>query len=209
MNIVLDIGNVICHWQPRRLVASVFPHEAEQRVALEAVIHHEDWLDLDRGRLDLDTAIDKAQDRSGLPRAQIASLYRAVPEHLAPIPAMVTAIETLAQAGIPLYILSNMHRHAWLQLQETHDFWRWFRGALVSCEVGCIKPEPEIFALLCERFQLLPGDTVFFDDMAENVVAARKFGLRGEQVEDPEQGAAQVYAVLECGYENAVLQAPG
>ncbi|MCZ6828697.1 MAG: HAD family phosphatase [Gammaproteobacteria bacterium] len=197
MNIVLDIGNVICYWQPQRLVASVFPHEVEQRVALEAVIQQEDWLDLDRGKLDLDTAIDKAHHRSSLPRAQIAALYHAVPEHLAPIPAMVTAIEELAKAGVPLYILSNMHRHAWLQLQETHDFWQWFRGTLVSCEVGCIKPEPEIFALLCERFQLHPGGTVFFDDMAENVAAAQEFGLRAEQVVDPEGGAALVYKVLE------------
>ncbi len=197
MNVVLDIGNVICRWQPERLVASVFPDEAEQRAALEAVIRQEDWLELDRGRLDIDSAIELASARSQLPREKIAALYHAVPGHLVPIPAMVTAIERLAQAGIPLFVLSNMHRHAWQQLREMHDFWDVFSGILVSCEVGCIKPEPEIFALLCERFQLCPGDVMFFDDMAENVAAARRFGLGAERVMDPAAGAAQLYCVLE------------
>ena len=199
MNVVLDIGNVICRWQPERLVASVFPGELEQRAALEAVIQQEDWRDLDRGLLELDLAIDKAAQRSDLPREQIAALYQAVPEHLEPIPAMVAVIKRLADAGIPLYVLSNMHRHAWQQLAELHRFWQLFSGVLISCEVGVIKPEPKIFSLLCERFQLHPGDTVFFDDMAENVSAAQEFGLHAEQVLDPATGAQQVCATLGLG----------
>ena len=198
MNVVLDIGNVICSWQPAQLVASIFPHADEQQTALAAVIQQEDWLDLDRGRLDLDTAIDRACARSGLPRWQLAALYQAVPQHLTPIPAMVAAIEKLAAAGVPLYVLSNMHRHAWQQLLQTHAFWRHFSGILVSCEVGYIKPEAEIFALLCERFRLQPAATVFFDDMAENVSAAQAFGLRARQVPDPACAAALVCSVLDA-----------
>lgn len=197
MNLVFDIGNVICNWQPRQLVASIFPHAGEQQAALAAVIQQEDWLDLDRGRLDLDAAIDRACARSDLPRPQVAALYQAVPLHLTPVPAMVAVIEELARAGIPLYVLSNMHRHAWRQLQDTHVFWRHFSGTLVSCEVGYIKPEPEIFTLLCERFRLHPADTLFFDDMAENVAAAQAFGLHARQVPGPEAAAALVCSVLD------------
>jgi HAD superfamily hydrolase (TIGR01509 family) len=197
VNIVLDIGNVICNWQPRQLVASIFPHAGEQQAALAAVIQQEDWLDLDRGHLELEAALDRACTRSNLPRSQLAALYHAVPRHLTPIPSMVVAIEKLARAGIPLYVLSNMPRHAWQHLRDTHAFWRHFSGILVSCEVGYIKPEPEIFALLCERFHLRPGATIFFDDMAENVAAAQAFGLSARQVPEPSAGAALVYSVLD------------
>jgi HAD superfamily hydrolase (TIGR01509 family) len=110
---------------------------------------------------------------------------------------MVAAIEKLAAAGIPLYVLSNMHHHAWRELQDTHEFWRYFSGILVSCEVGYIKPEAEIFALLCQRFKLLPAATVFFDDMAENVAAAQAFGLQAWRVPEPAGAAALVCSVLD------------
>ena len=197
MNVVLDIGNVICNWQPGQLVASLFPDADEQQAALEEVIQQEDWLDLDRGRLDLDAAIDRACSRSGLPRPQVAALYQAVPQHLTPIPSMVAAIEKWAAVGIPLYVLSNMHHHAWRELQDSHEFWRYFSGILVSCEVGHIKPEAEIFKLLCQRFQLSPADTFFFDDMAENVAAAQAFGLQAWRVPEPAGAAALVDSVLD------------
>ncbi len=201
MNIVLDIGNVICRWQPAELVASVFPEGVEQQAALRAVVEQEDWLDLDRGVLELDLAVDRAAARSGLPRDLLAAVYEAVPRHLAPVPAMVAAIEQLAVAGAPLYVLSNMHRHAWAGLQRDHDFWDHFQGALVSCEVGFIKPERAIYAALCEQFSLQPAATVFLDDMPENVAAARDFGLRAEQVVDIDAGAAQLLSVAaELGY---------
>lgn len=198
MNIVLDIGNVICRWQPEQLVASVFPERHDQRAALQAVIQQEDWLDLDRGRLDLDTAIDQVLTRSELPRAQIEALYRAVPKHLVPVPAMVSAIERLASAGVPLYVLSNMHHHAWQELRETHDFWQHFRGIVVSCEVGVIKPEAAIYELLCERYQLEPADTLFFDDIMENVQGARQSGLQAQQLEDLDRAAEHVVAAVQA-----------
>jgi putative hydrolase of the HAD superfamily len=198
VNIVLDIGNVICRWQPEQLVASVFPDRHDQRVALQAVIQQEDWLDLDRGRLELDAAIDQVLARSELPREQIEALYRAVPKHLEPVPAMVSAIERLAAAGVPLYVLSNMHHHAWQELLETHDFWRHFRGIVVSCEVGVIKPEAAIYELLCERYQLEPADTLFFDDMQENVDGARQCGLQAQRLENLEMAAEHVIAVVQA-----------
>ena len=62
---------------------------------------------------------------------------------------------------------------------ERFAFLRWFRGILVSGEVGLIKPDPRIFALLIERFAIEPQRAVYIDDVEANVAAARRFGVHG------------------------------
>jgi putative hydrolase of the HAD superfamily len=53
-----------------------------------------------------------------------------------------------------------------------------FDAVVVSCEVGCMKPAPEIFRLCLERLGVAPGDALFADDRLENVEAARQLGLQ-------------------------------
>src|ERR1700757_664675 len=60
---------------------------------------------------------------------------------------------------------------------ERFEFLRWFRGVLVSGEVGVIKPDPRLFELLLERFAIDPKRAVYIDDVAANVDAARPFGI--------------------------------
>ena len=52
-----------------------------------------------------------------------------------------------------------------------------FDGDVVSCEVGIVKPMPEIYDLLLERFDLDPTETIFIDDRKENVDAAAAKGI--------------------------------
>lgn len=54
-----------------------------------------------------------------------------------------------------------------------------FDDIVCSAEVGCAKPEPEIYALACRRLGLPPAACVFVDDADLNVRAAEAAGLRG------------------------------
>lgn len=42
-----------------------------------------------------------------------------------------------------------------------------------------VKPEAGIYTYLLEQYALVPGESLFIDDMEENVEAARKCGLQG------------------------------
>ncbi|MGH7095052.1 MAG: HAD-IA family hydrolase, partial [Stellaceae bacterium] len=59
------------------------------------------------------------------------------------------------------------------------DFLGWFRGILVSGEVGVLKPDPAIYRLLVERFAIDPHRAVFIDDVKANAEAASCVGIRG------------------------------
>ena len=52
-----------------------------------------------------------------------------------------------------------------------------FAGIVVSGEEGVIKPSPDIFRILLERFDLNARDAVFIDDNLRNVDAAAALGI--------------------------------
>lgn len=196
-NLILDIGNVICEWNPGRLSASVAVNKADQEEVMQVTTGHPDWLELDRGALSLEQAIANAQSRTQLDKATIASLYHKLPESLRIMDATVTAMERASAAGVPIYILSNMQHHAWAYLQQNHACFALCTGVVVSCEVELIKPDPKIYHHLCERFSLQPAECIFIDDMIENIEAARDCGWHAEQLVKIDDNEAVLNAVLD------------
>jgi len=97
-------------------------------------------------------------------------------------------MQRASDAGVPMYILSNMQAHAWDYLKRTHDCFALCSGVVVSCEVKLIKPDPKIYQHLTTRFSLKPEECIFVDDLQENVEAARACGWQAEQLTDTTKG---------------------
>ena len=77
-------------------------------------------------------------------------------------------------------------------LDATHDFIGLFRTGLYSARVGLIKPEPAIFAHALQHFGIAAADTLFIDDVAHNVAAARAAGWHAVHFKDPQQCEADL-----------------
>ncbi len=197
MNVILDIGNVICEWSPKKLVAAIFSQEQERRQALDCIIGHNDWLELDKGTIEIAEAVENASRRCFLPREKIEEIYRATPNALVPVPSMMDAINDLASRNTALYVLSNMQRHSWEHLSTAYDFWRGFRGIVVSYQINLIKPDSEIFEYISDRYALDPENTFFLDDSIENVAAAKSFGMKALHVAEPELAAQILYRAID------------
>jgi putative hydrolase of the HAD superfamily len=188
MNLVFDFGAVLFSWQPVHLVqANLQSHAAtteEATLLAQAIFSHDDWLDFDRGRSTLDEAIASIAARLDLPAAQLDSMLSPVGERMAPIAETVALLARLRErrdrdGSLRLYYLSNMPSPYARQLEARHEFLRWFDGGVFSGDVQAIKPEERIYRLLAERHALEPARTVFIDDMAGNVQAARELGWHG------------------------------
>jgi len=65
---------------------------------------------------------------------------------------------------------------------------------VVSGQDRVLKPQPGIFALLCERASLAPVDCLFIDDSAQNVAGARAFGMDAIHFTTPEALEAALIA---------------
>jgi len=50
---------------------------------------------------------------------------------------------------------------------------------VLSCEVGCAKPDPRIYATALHRVHADPADALFVDDTPGHVNAARSLGMAG------------------------------
>jgi HAD superfamily hydrolase (TIGR01509 family) len=74
-------------------------------------------------------------------------------------------------------LLSN----AWDNLRQTmHERWdidSMFDELIISAEVKLVKPDPRIYQLALDRLGVQSAETVYVDDMEENVLAARKEGM--------------------------------
>jgi len=183
MNIVFDFGAVLFTWQPAELVHRHFgPLPAAEAVSLaQAIFGHEDWQAFDRGSVVFDDLLERTADRLALPAAQLDALLAPIGERLAPIAHSVDLLERLRRrreqrADVRLYYLSNMPAPYARVLEQRHAFLRWFDGGVFSGDVRLAKPDAAIYRLLAERHGLAAERTVFIDDMAANVEAARQLG---------------------------------
>ena len=62
-----------------------------------------------------------------------------------------------------------------------------FKIFILSCEVGCRKPEPQIFKITIKRLKLPAQECVFIDDRLENIKTAKKMGIQGIHFKTPKQ----------------------
>jgi HAD superfamily hydrolase (TIGR01509 family) len=176
-NVIFDLGGVVLDWNPDQILIRYQP-DPERRVQLrQALFGHADWQLFDRGGLTETEVIDRTHVRLGRPRSELVEIVAAVRDSLVAKPDTVTLMRALHRRGVALYCLSNMPASIYAHLRVRHEFWNVFRGIVISGEVRMVKPEPEVFTHLLERFGLRAAETVFVDDLAANIEAARRVGL--------------------------------
>ena len=178
MNIVFDLGGVVFNWQPDAIIRGIFENADTQNVVRKKIFEHSDWVELDRGSIALEQAIDRGAARTGLPAEDIERLFGAVPRFLTPIEATIELIHELSSTRNRLFVLSNMHLASIAYLEQHHTFWDVFDGIVISSRIKMVKPEIQIYEHLLNRYQLKPGDTVFIDDLQENLAAASSIGIQ-------------------------------
>lgn len=86
-----------------------------------------------------------------------------------------------------IYALTNWSRETFPVARQKFDFLSWFEGIVVSGDEKLVKPDPEIYKLLLDRYDLDAKNCVFIDDRADNVQAAVDLGFKGIQFSNDHQ----------------------
>jgi putative hydrolase of the HAD superfamily len=86
-----------------------------------------------------------------------------------------------------LAALSNSNATHWRRNNEILGVSGLFERAFSSHELGMRKPNPAIYEHTLRELAVQPHETVFFDDLAENVEAARGVGMAAHQVRGVEE----------------------
>ena len=166
--VVFDVGGVLIDWDPRHLYRKLFPgNEPAMDHFLANVCTHEWNRCQDAGRSFAEgTRLLKLQHPD---KAELIDAYGARFDEMmaGPIVGTVEILAELCERETPLYVLSNFSAETFPPALERFDFLRWFRGMVISGEVGVIKPDPRIFQIMLARFAIDPHRTVYIDDVAE------------------------------------------
>ena len=189
MNIVFDIGNVLVDYRPEIYVNALFSDAALAEKINDIIFKSPEWLDMDRGLLTHEKAVEIFCEREPAYQSAIRNTMQSYCKMFNPLQdfcktfiAMQDTIDLLPKIkefGHGLYFLSNMHDETRNYLLENHDYFDMFDGGVFSCDVKVIKPSPEIYRYFLQKYKLNPIECVFFDDMEENVTAAEKEGMKG------------------------------
>ena len=192
---VFDIGGVMLEWDPRHVYRDVFDDEAEMERFLAEVCSREWHEDNDRG---VRYAESCAALAARFPQ-YTAEIYlwgeRTEDMIVGTIDGTVELLGELQAAGVPCYGLTNMEAETYPVRYERYAFLRALDGTVVSSQEGVIKPDPEIFRRLFERFGLVPEQTVFIDDVEQNITAARALGMQTVLFTSPAQLRAELVAL--------------
>ena len=123
----------------------------------------------------------------------IEEFCKAYPDYAEPIRLVLSSMEeacslfwyteswvnALIHQGYNVYFLSNWNRRNYELLMESGllRFTERMKGGVWSFKEHCIKPHPEIFQILIERYGIDPGRAVFIDDREKNIKGARAVGF--------------------------------
>tara|TARA_R110002167_G_scaffold4455_1_gene20695 strand:- start:231 stop:848 length:618 start_codon:yes stop_codon:yes gene_type:complete len=180
-HIVFDIGQVLIHYDPHAGLRAVIPDDAEREWFLNTVCTSAWNLEQDRGRSWAEAEallIAEWPDQADRIRAFRANWPRMI---TGDIPQTVALFEGLIDAGRDVTMLTNFAADTFVEARARFGFLNRTRGVTVSGEVGLIKPDPAIYSLHQQSFDLEPGVTLFIDDNAANVAAAQAFGWQAVQ----------------------------
>lgn len=102
------------------------------------------------------------------------------------IPGMYALLSQLKSEGYKLYGLTNWCSKVYLTMEQFPIF-KLLDGQIISSEEHVIKPEPEIYQRLFERFNLKPEECIFADDRPENIEGGKVLGMDGIVFTDAQQ----------------------
>ncbi|MEN0000085.1 MAG: HAD family phosphatase [Pseudomonadota bacterium] len=185
-HVVFDIGKVLIHYDPDLPFQRIIP-DAEKRAWFFDNVCTSAWnIEQDRGRSwqTAETlAIEQHPDWADEIRAFRLNWPEMVPHAY---DETVNILLSLLEAGHDVTFLTNFAADTFVEAQEMYPFLKAGRGVTVSGRVKLIKPDPAIYALHTQTFELDPAATLFIDDSAANVEAARAFGWQAIHFTDAE-----------------------
>lgn len=175
--IIFDIGNVLTDFRWKEFFAEQGLTGVIYDRICRATVESQDWCEYDRGLLTDEEVLDRfVQNDPGIERELRESLQN--------VKGMVTLrdyaipwVRELKEKGYQVLYLSNFSHKAEMQCSDSLAFLPYMDGGILSYRDHLIKPQPEIYELLLERFHLVPEECVFLDDTKKNLDAAEKFGI--------------------------------
>lgn len=192
--VVFDVGKVLVEWDLREIYRDLIPDPAERDWFVANVVTPEWHFQHDAGRPLAEIVperIAEFPEHAALIRRYATHFNDSIP---GPVPGTMELAEALAEAGVPLYGITNFGAEFWPAFRPNWPVFRHFRDVVVSGTEKLVKPDPAIYALAASRFGHAPQAMLFIDDNAANIASARDCGWQAHHFIDAPTLAADLVA---------------
>jgi len=186
--IVFDIGNVLLPFDYERA--------GERLIEMNRPMTPPNRQDIIAAKAELEGGIIERQEflRRVLPEfdhrgsaEEFLRVWEDIFERNLPMEALVEELSP----RYPLYLLSNIsdiHRE---YIHKAYPVFGHFDDGVYSYEAGVMKPEGKIFEIARTQFGVNPDETLYIDDLADNVAAARQAGFISVQYDHRRHGECE------------------
>lgn len=199
-NIIFDIGNVLAHfrWSEYLHYDRGFDWDMVERIG-KASVRCELWAEFDRGVLTEEEVVQCFVDRDPEIEKELHHAFDHVEGIVVPYDYAKTWIQGYKDRGFRVWFLSNFSNKCETQCPDSLSFMPLMDGGILSYKEGMVKPNPEIYKRLLERYDLKAEESIFIDDTVINIEEAERQGIHGVVFKTREQAAAEVDKIIEEG----------
>ncbi|WP_431609130.1 HAD family hydrolase [Chryseobacterium sp. 'Rf worker isolate 10'] len=182
-NIIFDFGGVLMDWNPRYYFKDYFKDNEKMEYFLEHIAQDEWNIEQDRGR-SLAEGTEIQVKKFPEWEKEIRAFYDNWTVMLkSDIPQNVEVLRKLKNTDYNLFGLTNWSEETFPYALENYDFFQIFEGKIVvSGTEKLIKPDPKIWHVLLERYNIKAEESVFIDDNTKNIEMAKSLGFTTIQV---------------------------
>jgi len=192
---IFDIGGVLLDYDLYELAMRVTGGKEDQMDRLLALRNHHSLREVESGRMPPVVYFEE-YIKPVAPSCTYRDLVKTWKDIFAVNEDGVRLFRDLKRSGNRVFLLSNLAK---FNLEAIEEKFPWLlreaNGNFFSFELGCVKPDREIFMTVCARIKVLPSDCFFIDDTAECVASAVKAGMKA--VRFSREKIAKIRA--ECG----------
>ena len=188
-NVVFDFGQVLVHFVPEYMVGVYVSDPEDKALLCEVVFDRLYWDRLDAGTIENEEVMDAVRARLPERLHEVASkIYYNWIYNIPEIDGMRELVLHLKNDHrVGLFLLSNISKY-FAEHQGEIPILSHFDGLVLTGPIGIVKPTREIFAYLCEKFDLNPDETIFIDDNENNIKGACAFGIHTYRFDGNAQG---------------------
>ncbi len=194
--VIFDIGNVLAGFDWKSFVEGFgYSKEINGEIA-RAVFMSKQWPQVDIGlKSDRELIEDFVKNAPQL-RSEIEEIFTKWQYSVNEYPFSEEWVKELKAKGLKVYVLSNYGRTMFAYAKEHFGFLKHVDGGVISQTINKIKPYPEIYKALIDKYSIVPERAVFLDDIPQNLEEAKALGINTIHVTSHE---AAVEGLLKLG----------
>lgn len=194
-NVIFDLGGVLLDWHPNNIKNT---YEGDKRLSNllgDSHFFDNEWAKFDKGIISQEDMALRISEYTGVSLSESSEFMIFVRNSLVNIPKTENLIKHLYNLGYPLYCLTNMSI-PFFEYLDKRDIFNLFRGKVVSAIENEIKPDEEIYNIIINRYNLIPDETLFIDDLKANILTANNLGLHTVHFSNRENGYNEIFNKL-------------